>query len=137
LGWAQTNTGLTLSVSRFSKKQADASTGRMQQVREAAAAKSIQSKWRQKCAWEDTILRMMDPEDPLGMSNLQQAALKQKQTLLARREQRRQQQEQTQEKLRADSVAAKAGQQWHPSSSCGATPCAVMPVCTHRRVHCI
>ena len=40
----QTNTGLPLSVSRFSKKQADASTGMMQQV--------LQRSVLQQAAWE-------------------------------------------------------------------------------------
>jgi|EP01049_Picozoa_sp_SAG25_P008328 hypothetical protein len=51
--------GRTLQVSSFDQKQADRSTGAMGSVRLAAAAKMIQSRWRQKRAWEDTVYMSM------------------------------------------------------------------------------
>ena len=45
---------ITMAV--FSQKQAGQSTGGMVQARKQAAAKVIQSKWRQKAAWQETMM---------------------------------------------------------------------------------
>ena len=49
-----------LTVNLFSKKQADASKGAMGSVRKEAAAKQIQSRWRQRQAWIETIMMSME-----------------------------------------------------------------------------
>ena len=48
-----------MEVNRFSKKQAAASTGQMMSIKEQAAAKWIQAKWRQKREWENVVLMSM------------------------------------------------------------------------------
>ena len=50
-------------MNRFDQRQADKSTGQMGRVRKEAAVKTIQSKWRQKKAWEDTIMMTMTFSD--------------------------------------------------------------------------
>jgi hypothetical protein len=65
--------GRTLQVSSFDQKQADRSTGAMGSVRLAAAAKMIQSRWRQKRAWEDTVYMSMGQDfdaDETHVSNM-------------------------------------------------------------------
>jgi Ca2+-binding EF-hand superfamily protein len=52
-----------LTVTQFSQKQADASTGAMSSVRKEAAAKQIQSRWRQRMSWYDTLLMTMEDGD--------------------------------------------------------------------------
>jgi hypothetical protein len=53
-----------LTVTSFSQKQADNSKGAMGSVRREAAAKQIQSRWRQRQSWYETMLMtMMDEAD--------------------------------------------------------------------------
>ena len=48
-----------LTVTRFSKSQAQASKGAMGQIRREAAAKQIQARWRQRMAWQQVVMMSM------------------------------------------------------------------------------
>jgi len=51
-----------VTVAAFNNKQADASLGAMVQVRKEAAAKIIQSKWRQYQAWVATVMMALEQQ---------------------------------------------------------------------------